>query len=105
MGRLQMLRPRVSVQGGGTVRTERAGDRRIRGSGLQKIRDRILSRDGGICRCERCRASGDTRIATIVDHIVPLWMGGTEADENRQAINAECHDLKSADEARVRAGK
>lgn len=86
-----------------TLRAYKAGDDRIRGSALQRIRDRVLTRDCGICQCERCKATGEVRLATIVDHIVPLWAGGGEHDGNRQAINVECHDLKSADEARQRA--
>jgi 5-methylcytosine-specific restriction enzyme A len=85
------------------VRTQLSGDERIRGSTLQAIRQRILTRDCGLCQCERCRATGAARIATLVDHIVPLWAGGRESDANRQSINAECHELKSAAEALQRA--
>lgn len=76
---------------------------RIRGSSLQKIRERILSRDCGVCQCARCKKLELLRPASIVDHIRPLWAGGHESDQNRQAINAECHDLKSAHEAMCRA--
>lgn len=86
------------------LRAYRAGDDRIRGSALQKIRDRILTRDCGLCQCTRCKETGAVKLATIVDHIVPLWAGGREDDSNRQAISDECHDLKSSDEARQRAG-
>ncbi len=85
-----------------TLKPYRAGDDRIRGTALQKIRDRILSRDCGMCQCERCKATGAVRPATIVDHIVPLWAGGSEDDSNRQAINEACHLEKSAAEARQR---
>lgn len=83
-------------------RTALAGDERIRGGALQKIRERILSRDCGICQCDRCKASGDVKIATIVDHRIPLWEGGRESDENRQAINVDCHKIKSDEEAKRR---
>lgn len=76
---------------------------RIRGAELQAIRDRILTRDKGVCQCKRCKADGIVRLAHQVDHVVPLWKGGAEDDTNRQAINRDCHDLKSADEARERA--
>ena len=70
---------------------------------MQAIRERILSRDCGTCQCARCKASGSLRLAYIVDHIVPLWAGCKEDDGNRQSISTECHDLKSAHEARCRA--
>lgn len=71
------------------LRAYRAGDDRIRGHALQRIRDRILSRDCGVCQCDRCKASGEIRTATIVDHIVPLWAGGGEHDGNRWRLSAE----------------
>jgi 5-methylcytosine-specific restriction protein A len=67
-------------------------------------RARVLIRDAGVCRCDRCKASGELRIAHQVDHRIPLWEGGTDDDGNLQAINADCHRLKSADEAKRREG-
>ena len=101
-GRLTTIKPRVQ-QIGPRLTSHRAGDERIRGSSLQAIRERILTRDYGLCQCARCAKQGDTRPASIVDHITPLWAGGKERDDNRQAINAECHDAKSAHEAQCRA--
>ena len=103
MVKLTSIRPRVQPLQARGPASVRSGDERIRGSALRSIRERILSRDCGVCQCARCKATGDTRPATIVDHIVPLWAGGREDDSNRQAINAECHDAKSAHEARCRA--
>lgn len=102
MGRLKCLPPLLKTAAP-QMQSYRSGDDRIRGNSLQVIRRRILARDCGVCQCDRCKASGEVRLATIVDHKVPLWAGGAESDDNRQAINAECHDLKSADEARMRA--
>lgn len=98
MGRLTNLKPRVQASSQARMASMRAGDERIRGSSLQGIRQRIFMRDAGVCQCARCKRTGDTRPATIVDHIVPLWAGGSETDDNRQSINAECHDLKSRHE-------
>jgi 5-methylcytosine-specific restriction protein A len=67
-----------------------------------RTRERILSRDMGVCQCDECRATGAVKAATEVDHYVPLWKGGTDADENLRAINADCHRLKSAGEAAER---
>jgi 5-methylcytosine-specific restriction protein A len=78
-------------------------DRRIRGRPLQAIRERILGRDRGLCQCAECRQLGRLRFATLVDHITPIWAGGAESDENRQAIASECHLRKTAAEAGQRA--
>ena len=66
-------------------------------------RDRILTRDRGVCRCAQCLQTGMLRPAHQVDHVVPLWAGGAESDFNRCSINRECHRLKTAAEARMRA--
>lgn len=66
-------------------------------------RDRILRRDRGVCRCAQCLQTGAVRPAHHVDHVVPLWAGGAESDSNRCSINRECHRLKTAAEARMRA--
>ena len=102
MPRLQQLSaragkvaPRASVAA--------AGDTRIRGSALQTIRERILRRDKGVCRCARCEHVEFPPRATIVDHRVPLWAGGREDDSNRQAISQECHAEKSRHEDACRA--
>lgn len=103
MARLTTLKPRVQALKAGGPRTLAAGDERIRGNSLQAIRRRIFSRDCGLCACVRCKASGEVRLAHVVDHRIPLWAGGTETDGNRVSMSTECHDLKTADEARMRA--
>jgi 5-methylcytosine-specific restriction protein A len=104
MGRLRTLAPRLPVASPArtlaTVHTER-----IRGRQLQAIRERILIRDGFVCQCPDCQG-GKLRLrpAAVVDHRTPLWEGGTDCDENRQALSTECHALKTAAEAKRRAG-
>jgi len=39
-----------------------------------------------------------------VDHKVPLWAGGEDADHNLQVLCIECHRDKTATEAGARAG-
>lgn len=96
-----MLKPRVALIQ--TAGARAPGIVRIRGTTLQNIRERVLRQACGLCQCVRCKADGITRMATIVDHIVPLWAGGPDDDGNRQAISPECHDLKSRHEAACRA--
>jgi 5-methylcytosine-specific restriction protein A len=103
MGRLTALKPRLKPLS--TQRVQSApttSDERIRGGKWQRIRDRILTRDNGICQCEECRASGRVLPATQVDHVRPLWEDGSDEDDNLQAINADCHKRKSAEEAKRR---
>jgi 5-methylcytosine-specific restriction endonuclease McrA len=94
---MKMLEPKlkpIDPRRGGNPNTER-----IRGAKLQKIRERILLRDNYTC-------AGCGRITAYlqVDHVVPLFMGGSESDENRQLMCDVCHDAKSAREEMERRG-
>lgn len=62
----------------------------------QKLRERILKRDCGLCQL--CREAGRIIVATHVDHKVPKAHGGTDSDENLQALCAACHKAKTARE-------
>lgn len=68
---------------------------RIRGRALQKIRQRILMRDP---LCKRCEARNIVRESKEVDHVVPLFKGGKEEDENRQGLCIQCHYEKSMED-------
>lgn len=104
MPKLKTIKPRLQSAPIRLAQVARpAGTERIRGSALQKIRDRILRRDCGVCRCEQCLREGSARFAHEIEHRVPLWAGGAEDDDNRYAINRECHEAKTKCEARMRA--
>jgi 5-methylcytosine-specific restriction protein A len=103
MQKLTMLKPRVQ-----TLRTTTVQPlvvERTRGNAWMTTRNRIFRRDNGLCQCADCRATGRLLVAHQVDHVVPLWEGGADVDANLQAINAECHRLKTAAEAERRVGK
>lgn len=68
------------------------------GPGWQRLRDQVLKRDQYICQCARCKASGRVRIAGEVDHIIPRSRGGRTELSNLQAINVECHRIKTTEE-------
>ena len=71
---------------------------RIRGHELTKIRERIILRDGAACR--KC---GKMVGRLVVDHVVPLHLGGSESDENRQLLcEVPCHRDKSLEEEKAR---
>ena len=70
---------------------------RIVGRELTRTRERIMVRDG--CACVKCGIGvGDL----VVDHRVPLSLGGAESDANRQLLCKACHDLKSQEEEKAR---
>lgn len=45
-----------------------------------------------------CQAEGCNRIATQVDHILPLREGGTDERTNLQSLCHKCHSRKTAKE-------
>jgi 5-methylcytosine-specific restriction protein A len=120
--RIKNLRPSVQMVNIGTAPApfvrgwtpdERRGSRHERGYGTawDHLRKRILERDRYLCQCWECKATGRLRPASEVDHIIGKaeWkatrpsMDGCDAEENLQAINRECHRLKTqADNARLR---
>ena len=61
------------------------------GQAWRLLRAAVLKRDGYLCQCSACKASGRVRVASEVDHIVPKAQGGTDALDNLQAINTQCH--------------
>jgi 5-methylcytosine-specific restriction protein A len=69
---------------------------RVRGRRLQQLRYQLARTQPF---CVRCRVE----VATIRDHIVPLWEGGPDVEANTQALCVECHNAKTADEARRRS--
>jgi len=62
-------------------------------SAWQKLRKQILRRDKGLC--QQCLKQGKLRPARMVDHVVPKFECGTDAEENLQAICKNCHDAKT----------
>jgi 5-methylcytosine-specific restriction protein A len=98
MARLTMLRPRV-----GTLRTGVAAPPlevdRMSSRPWARLRAQVLSANP---LCVHCQREGRVEAATEVDHVVPLWEGGSDALGNLAATCGPCHALKTADEARRR---
>lgn len=74
---------------------------RVRGSAGVRDRERIRERDCGLC--QECLRNSRTRLGAAVDHIIPLWKGGSDADSNKELLCTPCHDAKTAREASERA--
>lgn len=68
---------------------------RIRGRRLQQLRYQLIRQQPF---CVVCR----TNLATVRDHIAPLWAGGLDVESNCQMLCDDCHKAKTADEARDR---
>lgn len=77
------------------------------GTAWLKLRERVLAEAKYICQCENCRNADRISVATEVDHIVGKseWLrkygnlDGVDDRSNLQAINKDCHKLKTMLEA------
>ncbi len=74
---------------------------RLRGRAGQKQRQRRLSRTHGLC--EMCTAEGRTKLATVVDHVKPLALGGRDIDNNTRNLCDEHHAIVTAQQFGHRA--
>ncbi len=98
----------------GQFADSRRGSRQSRGygAGWEQKRRLVLQRADGMCECDDCKAQGRLRSATQVDHKInkARWrlvhgsLTGVDADSNLQAINADCHKVKTAREAQQGRG-
>lgn len=61
-------------------------------------REAVIAKQDGICKRANCDAP-----AVYVDHVIPLWCGGTNANDNLEGLCAECHRRKTSAEAKARA--
>lgn len=66
-----------------------------------RVKDRIRARQGNICALTGVKLGSDEVVQ--YDHIVPLWLGGSNSESNLQAVTSESHKRKTATEAKVRA--
>ena len=98
MPRLVMSRPRV--QRAAPPRIQPVETTRLRGRKLQARRRRLLSANP---LCEKCSTLDHPVAATELDHVVPLWKGGPDVEDNLQRLCDDCHRVKSDAEARERA--
>jgi 5-methylcytosine-specific restriction protein A len=69
---------------------------RLRGRAGVAQRKRRLARTNGLC--EMCLAEGKTVIATVVDHRIPLALGGSDEDENTRNLCDAHNDKVTAEQ-------
>lgn len=96
MARLTNLKPRVSTL---AARVTPHQVERTSGRPWMRLRSRLLSARPLCVACER---QGRVAAAAELDHVVPLWAGGTDDERNLQGLCRACHAEKSADEAAQR---
>lgn len=93
--KLTTLKPRVhrlAQRVAPPARTER-----MRGQRAMDRAARIKARD--LYTCQQC---GTISTQLEVDHKVPLWQGGSDAESNLWSLCRECHAAKTAQEAALR---
>lgn len=101
--KIRMMRPRLAPMKARTLGGSPATER-IRGGTLQRIRARHFA-ENPLCVLCAAKDPPETRLATELDHIVPLCMGGAEADHNRRGLCHDCHAAVTAEQARSRQGR
>lgn len=104
--KLATLKPGLQGMPAGRVQTLAARPQmveRLRGGAGVRDRVRIKQRDCGLC--QECRRNGMGRPGHVVDHITPLWNGGSDDESNKELLCHTCHDAKTAIEAAERAGQ
>lgn len=82
------VKPKAWVSSEGRSAAERGY-----GYAWKKIRDRIMARDKHLC--QPCLNGGRPTQAREVDHIIKKADGGTDDDDNLQAICKPCHKAKT----------
>jgi 5-methylcytosine-specific restriction enzyme A len=75
----------------------RWGTQRTASTSWRKLRARVLERDE--YRCQIADAAICTGTAETVDHLVPAFRGGSDAEENLQSACWPCHRRKTGQEA------
>ena len=68
---------------------------RMRGENWTKIRRKWLTANP---LCVMCEAHGYVNMADHIDHIVPLFKGGDDNENNYQSLCVECHRIKTKED-------
>ena len=66
---------------------------------MQRLRTRIMQ-DQPLCKM--CDEKGLVTPGAEMDHILPIFMGGSNDDDNLQMLCVECHRKKTAEDLGVR---
>jgi 5-methylcytosine-specific restriction protein A len=104
MARLQSLKPRVQSLNSSRIKPlVDVPDTVQRKRGYTGVKDRERIRERDLHLCKACERKGIVRPGKDVDHIIPLWAGGSDEPDNKELLCDECHDAKTEREAKERA--
>lgn len=67
------------------------------------MRVRIFDRAGGVCHLCKLPINATRGEKWHVEHVKPLWEGGSDDEANMAPAHVDCHATKSAEEAAPRA--
>ena len=101
MAKLPTLKPRLqTVKAKTPISTMVSGTNRLYGNTWQKIRQQVML--GSQYSCAVCGRVSMYEME--VDHIKPLWLGGSNKLDNLQLLcKSPCHEIKTAQEAALRS--
>ena len=66
-----------------------------------RVKDRVARKADD--RCQKCTLKIGGKLRAEFDHIVPLILGGPNAESNLQLICHECHKAKTARDVKLKA--
>ena len=97
---MKTLQPRIRTL---DVRIAKAGTgtKRLTGNSRYAVVKRFARENPQVCAA--CQKVGLVSFGDDLDHIVPLWQGGSESDSNRQWLCRAHHKEKTAEEAKLRS--
>ena len=101
MAKLPTLKPRLqTVKAKTPISTMVSGTNRLYGNTWQKIRQQVM-----LGSQYSCAVRGRVSMYEMeVDHIKPLWLGGSNKLDNLQLLcKSPCHEIKTAQEAALRS--
>lgn len=90
MARLTTVKPRVATLPS-RLRTATTKEQRTTGRALQDIRQQHWLKDPHCAECGRYVGFPN---GFELDHIIPLYQGGTDTDDNRQILCADQGDIE-----------
>ncbi len=96
---MKTLKPSIRTINTSLVKTG-SGTQRIRGNSLVAIKKKFERENPRLCAT--CTSLGLVGFGDEMDHVVPLWMGGSESHSNRQWLCVQHHKVKTAAEADLR---
>lgn len=96
---MRTLKPRVQLLQRPKATVVTIKHSRIRGRALQERNRRFLHHNP---LCVECQKAGRVGEAKEVDHIIPLWAGGQDAEHNLQGLCIACHRVKTKRETAER---